>query len=246
MKLSAPLLILFSSAMLVSPCRAEEDDSRKYNFGFRVDYIPLRQFSVSTATASTTKPIADYTYTGSTSSPKLAFGPVFEMRLIRHISVGAELSFHHAEYGQVTMIRTGQKNPAASTDSRPVTTITEASKANLWDIPVLARYHNIRDSGIFKGFYPLAGITYRHVGRIRTGNATVNADSSTAYNEIPAPVAHRNLIGFTGGIGYRFVDELGIKIVPEIRFTHFTTDAFHGLSYRSNPNQAQAGVGITF
>ena len=246
MKLSSILLSCVAVGLLIAPCFGEEDDSRKYNFGIRVDYIPFRMFNTSTATASTTKPIADYTYTGSTSSPKLAFGPVFEMKLTKHLSVGAELSFHRAAYGQVTQIRTGKKDPNAGTDNRPVSTITENTKANYWDFPVLVRYNHIRDSGIFRRFYPLAGITYRHVGRIRTGNAIINADSSTDYNEIPAPVAHSNQIGFTGGIGYRFVDELGIKIVPEIRFTRWMNHSLEGLSYTSSPNQAQAGIGITF
>jgi hypothetical protein len=168
------------------------------------------------------------------------------MRLKKHIWIGAELSFHRASYGQITTIRTGRKDPNAGTDSRPITTITENTEANYWDVPILLRYHNIRDSGILKRFYPLVGITYRHVGAIKTGNATVNADATTDYNEIPAAVAKRNLIGYTGGIGYRLADELGVKIIPEIRFTRFTSHSLQGPSYISSPNQAQVGVGITF
>ena len=249
MKLSSFLLFLLAAGLLVTPCFAdagEENDSRRYNFGFRVDYIPFRMFNTSTATASTAKPIADYTYTGSTKSQKFAGGPVFEWRLTKHLSVGAELSFHRASYAQVTQIRSGKKDPNAGTDARPVATITENTTANYWDVPILARYRNIRSSGIFKRFYPLAGVTYRYVGRIKTGNQIINADASTDYNEIPATVSRRNQIGFTGGIGFRFVDELGIKVVPEIRFTRWMNHTFDGLSYTSSPNQAQAGVGITF
>jgi len=111
---------------------------------------------------------------------------------------------------------------------------------------LIVRYRNIRDSGVLKRFYPLAGATYRHVGRIKTGNAIVNADASTDYNEIPATPSRHSQIGFTAGIGYRFVDELGIKVVPEIRFTRWINHTFDGLSYISSPNQAQVGVGITF
>ena len=246
MKLSSILVSCLAVTLLVAPCFGEEDDSRKYNFGIRVDYIPFKMFNTSSATASTTKPIADYTYTGSTNSAKLAFGPMFEMRLTRHLSVGAELSFHHAKYAQVTQIRSGKKDPNAGTDNRPVTTLTENTKATYWDIPVILRYRGLIDKKIVRHVYPLAGITYRRVGSVKTSNETLNADSSTDYNEKSASVSRGNQIGFTAGIGYRFVDELGIKITPEIRFTRWMNHTFEGLSYSSNQNQAQAGIGITF
>ena len=251
MKLSSIITLVAAGSMAASCYGAgalggEEDDSRKFNFGIRVDYIPFRMFNTSTATASTLKPIADYTYTGSTKSPKFAFGPIFEMRLSKHLSIGAELSFHHAAYTQLTQIRSGKKDPNAGTDNRLLATITENTKATYWDVPILVRYRGLRDSGLFKRFYPLAGITYRHVGNVKTSNEFINADASTDYNEKPAAVAHSSQIGFTGGIGYRFVDELGIKIIPEIRFTRWMNHTLEGLSYGSSPNQAQAGLGITF
>ncbi len=246
MKLSSILLFCAVATLLVAPCFGEEDDSRKYNFGIRVDYIPFRMFNTSTATASTTSPIADYTYTGSTKSPKIAFGPVFEMRLTKHLSIGGELSFHHAKYAQITQKRSGRKDPNAGTDARPVATFTENTKATYWDIPVIVRYRTLIDKRVVRSFYPLAGVVFRHVGHVSTSNEIVNADASTDYNEIKAKASHGNQIGFTAGIGYRFVDELGIKIVPEIKFTRWMNHTFEGLSYNSNQNQAQVGVGITF
>jgi len=112
---------------------------------------------------------------------------------------------------------------------------------------MLVRYRGLRESGKFKRFYPLVGATYRHVGRVRTSNDTVNADSSTDYNEIPDVPKRNNLFGFTAGIGFRLVDELGVKVIPEVRFTRWVgTPSFQGLSYTSNPNQVQGGIGFTF
>jgi len=244
------LFFAAAACVLLTPCLAQDsldNDSRRFNFGIRVDYItPFKMFNTSTTTASTTKPIADYTYTGSTSSSKFAGGPVFEMRVTKHIWVGAELSFHHASYGVLQQIRTGRKDPNAGTDNRPLATITDSTEVSYWDFPILVRYHNIRDSGVFKRFYPLVGITYRHVGAVKTGNAIVNADATTDYNEVPDPVAKRHQIGYTGGIGYRLVDELGVKVIPEIRFTRWTGHTLQGPGYVSSPNQAQVGIGITF
>jgi hypothetical protein len=249
MRLSSTLILFAAAWLPLTSCFADdgiEDDSRRFNFGARADFIALKQFDTQTQTGSTTQPIADYTYSGSSTSSHYAGGPVFEMRLRKHIWLGAELSFHHASYAQVTDIRTGLADPNLGTDNRPLTILTDNTTANYWDIPILVRFRGLRESGRLKRFYPLVGGTYRHVGRVRTGNDTVNADGSTDYNEIPDVPVHRNLFGFTAGIGFRLVDELGIKVVPEIRFTRWFSDTFNGLSYTSSPNQAQAGIGITF
>lgn len=236
-------LFLFSAAAAFGQ---GADDGRKLNFGIRVDYIPLRMFDTFSATASTTSPVADYTYRGSSSSPKIAFGPVGEWRLMKHLSLGVELSYHRTEYKQVTEIRSGKKDPNAPTDNRQVTTITDTSRVNNWDIPILARYYGIRKAGIFRRFYPLGGVTIRHTGRVRTGNEIQNADGTTDYNEKSDPVAKAYQFGGTVGIGYRFADELGVKLTPEIRFTRWMGHNIEGRSYRSDQNQAQVGIGITF
>lgn len=249
MRLSSIFFSFAATWLLLTPCFADdvtENDTRKFNFGVRADFIALKQFDTTTTTASTTKPIADYTYTGSSTSSHYSGGPVFEMRLTKHIWVGAELAFHHVSYAQVTDIRTGKADPNAGTDNRPLTILTDNSTVNYWDIPMLVRYRGLRQSGRFRRFYPIGGATYRHVGRVRTGNDTVNADGSTAYDETPDVPKKSNLFGLTVGIGYRLVDELGVKVVPEIRFTRWLDHSFQGLAYTSSPNQAQAGIGITF
>ena len=48
----------------------QSESHRRLFYGFRVEAYPLRLFDIGNATASTTKPIADYSYTGSTSSQR--------------------------------------------------------------------------------------------------------------------------------------------------------------------------------
>ena len=75
--------------------------SRRPFIGIRIESFASTLFTTSTAQASTTRPVADYTYSGSSNSPKLSLGPVAEFRLSEHLTVGPELRFHHAEYQQV-------------------------------------------------------------------------------------------------------------------------------------------------
>jgi hypothetical protein len=52
--------------------------------------------------------------------------------------------------------------------------------------------------------------------------------------------------GLTGGIGAQFVDDFGVKLVPEFRYTRWIQPTFDTLSTFSRKNQFEAIVSITF
>jgi hypothetical protein len=225
---------------------ARATQGRRFSFGLRVQAFPYPLFKTSTSTSSTTKPIADYNYTGSTDSPKVAVGPAVEFRFTRHLSIGTDLVIHRADYKEVTEIRSGKKDPNSSTDDRLVTTITQTTTASYWDLPVLARYYGLWSGGFKSHLYAVGGLTYRRVGRVRTGNEFSNADGTTDYHEKAAVPSRTKLYGPTVGVGLRVIDDFHIKITPEARFTHWSGNAFQGQTYRSVPNELKVGIGVTF
>jgi hypothetical protein len=94
--------------------------------------------------------------------------------------------------------------------------------------------------------YFAGGMQYRRVGRIRTGTEYSNADGTTDYTEIAASAQKKNQFGITVGIGMRFIDQVGIRVAPEIRYTRWVGATFQGTSYRSVSNQLEAGFGLSF
>jgi len=240
----AALFLAMGSFAADDEVRAKE--GRRFSFGLRVQAFPYPLFKTSTATSSTTKPIADYNYTGTTDSPKVAVGPAVEFRLTRHLSIGTDLVIHRADYKEVTEIRSGKKDPNASTDDRKVTTITQTTRASYWDVPVLARYYRLFSGGFLSHVYAVGGLAYRRVGRVRTGNEFSNADETTDYNEKAAVPSRKELYGATVGVGLRVIDDFHIKITPEARFTHWNGTTFQGQTYRSVPNELKVGIGLTF
>ncbi len=219
---------------------------RRYAIGGRFEYLPNSLFDTGTATSSTTKPIADYSYTGSAHAATFGARASFEYKITRHLSAGFEIGARKAEYEEVTTILSGTKDPNASTDKRPVTTLTQTTRSTYVEIPILARYYGIFSKGFLTRAYAVGGPAYRHIGNIRTGNDTVNADSTTDYNETPATPRRTNQFGFSGGVGFRFIDEVGIRVSPEIRYTRWQGDTFAGPSYRSNSNQFEVSLGFSF
>jgi hypothetical protein len=242
----AGVLLLLLAAPIFAADPPDFSDKRRLTFGIHLQVYPLKMFDTKSTTSSSTKPLADYSYSATTDSPMVGFGPALEYRITDHISAGVEMLFHRTQYKQVTETRTGKKDTSATTDSRPLATLTETTRSNTWEVPLLARYYGIRQRGIFSRLYVLGGGSFRHTANIRTANEISNADGSTDYNEIPTRAAKANQIGVVGGFGIRFIDNFGIRIAPEVRITRWNGFAFQGQSVTSVRNDIQGGIGITF
>jgi hypothetical protein len=219
---------------------------RRPSLGIRIEYFDTPFFKTSTVQASTTDPIADYTYIGSTGSPRWVLAPTVEYRLWGHLSLSGELHFHHAQYKQTTQMLSGLRDPNSSTDDRQVTTITQTTRANFWEFPFLVHYYGFRPKGWFHRAYASAGVEWRYVGKIRTGTDYSYADGTTDYNEIPAQPNLTNQFGVVVGGGLRFMDAFRVKVTPEVRYIRWQGVTFQGQGYRSMPDQLEAGIGLSF
>jgi hypothetical protein len=236
------------------------DDSepliRRLSFGVRAEAFPLRLFNIHDFATSTTQPIADYTYSASSSSSKVGLGPTVEYRWTNRWSFGVEVNFHHADYQGTIVELSGLPGNNSPTDNRVPTTTTDTTQANYWDVPILARYYGLPKPQswlvrriprtLFDRAYVVGGLEFQHVGRVRTGNAVSNADGTTAYNEISDKPHLGNQPGLVVGIGLRFMDEFHIKVMPEVRFVRWEGSTFEGPSYHSVVNQLEGGLGLSF
>jgi hypothetical protein len=219
----------------------------RYYFGFRVEFFPLSLFKTSfTESTTSTPPVASYSYFPSNGSQKAALGATFEYMFTPRLSAGAEFYLTHAKYTLTTQVRSGLPSPNSGVDDRPLTTYAESTNADYWVLPMLARYGGIRPRGFLSHLYVAAGAEYRHVGRVRTGTDIYYPDGTTGYTEIAAVPTNSNQIGGVIGLGLRMLDDLGIKVSPEIRFIRWTNSTFEGPGYHSQMNQAEAGLGFSF
>jgi outer membrane protein W len=214
--------------------------------GFRVEYFPLRFFNITTIQTTTTVPAASYTYTAKSNSPKYIVGPTVEYRFTSHVSLGLELHFHHADYTQTTTLLSGVPPPNSTYDSRTTTTLTQESKINYWELPLLGHYYGLSSQGRLSRVYVTGGVDYRHVGRIRTGNTSAYPDGTSDYNETAPPANLTNQFGAVAGVGMRFLDDYNIKLAPEIRYVRWFGTTLEGPAFRSAGNQIEASIGLSF
>jgi len=240
---------LCTSLLAAIPLFAADDANPavgRPSVGFRIEYIASPLFLTTTAQASTTTPVAAYTYSSSIPPPRASLAPMVEYRLTRHLSLGLELHYQEAQYQQTTQFISGMQDPNSTSDDRKTSTVVETTRAKYWEVPLVARYCGFPHLAILGNIYTLGGAKWRHVGRIRTGTEFSYADGTTDYNEIPAQPLRTNQVGVVGGVGYRIVNSLRMKFTPELRFVHWQGIAFQGMTYRSARNQVELSLGWSY
>jgi hypothetical protein len=223
----------------------------KVSFGFRIEYFPQRFFQTQFVTINTTNPIQNTAYFGNSAGTKYALGLTGEYLLTKRLSLGADFFFHQEEYTQLAQIKSGLPDPNSSFDNRPLTSITQNTNADYWDVPVVARFYSLRNKaprglGWLSQTFLIGGGTYRHVSNIRTGTSTALPDGSTSYNEVPVAPAHNNLLGLVGGAGYKLFEYGKFKAMGEARYTRWFAYTFQGPSFESQKNQVEIGLSFTY
>jgi hypothetical protein len=211
---------------------------KRFSLGFRVRGIPLPLFRDRTVESSTTKPAATYKYTTTSTSAHVGLGASLEFRLRSNLLVTADALHHGIGYTQTTTIT----DTSASTTK--TTTITETTRATYWDFPVRVQVLGLVPHTPRRMFVS-GGATLRYVRNVRTGNEYQYPDSTTAYNERATTPSKRMLPGAVVGVGFRFLDDFGFKVVPEVRYTRWFGSTFNTLSTHSEIGQVEVLIGIT-
>ena len=223
----------------------------RYAFGVRVEYFPERFFQTGYVTTNTTNPILSTGSFGTSAGSKMSLGVTGEFRLNHRVFLGLDFFRHQEEYTQLSQIKSGLRDPNSSYDNRPLTTVTQDTRADYWDVPLVVRYYGLRNKsprglGWLAQAFVLGGGSYRHVSNIRTGTSTAEPDGSTSYNEIAAKALHNNLVGATGGFGYKLFKYGKLKAMAEGRYTRWFGTTFQGPSYVSTKNQVEIGLSFTY
>jgi hypothetical protein len=211
--------------------------------GFESDLLSDRKVEINDAAAKTSQ-----SFTTTSSGRQLSVGPTIEMNLIGKWSAVLEAFYHRPSYQKVTLSYTGTDDPTTTdTDERTLkSTVTERTKATYWDFPVLLRYRGLSRRRVLSNMFVEGGGVLRTVSKVATGVETQFADGTTAYYEKPAALAARTLPGVAVGAGLRFVDDVKIRVTPQVRYTFWSGSTFNSDSTRSRSGQVEIGIGLVF
>ena len=234
--LLAPVLYGQESSSTAAPEEAPTG-IRRLSFGFRVAGYPFNPMHNKTENFTTTQTIpATYSISTANNYLKVGFGPSVEFAMTRRFTLVGEVFYHRLNFTQTTQISQGTNNSG----------ITENTKSAFFDAPLLVRFRGLREEGVLSHMYFNAGGVMRDAADIKSNIVTNNANGTTTISNTAVKPSAKTLGGVVVGSGLRFVDDFGIKVEPELRYTRWFGRTFDEESARTSPNQIEVDVAFTF
>lgn len=220
---------------------------RRVSLGATLSVLALKTFRNGEENIVTSGPAVDSLYTASDFSRRIGFGGMVQVAVTERFAVNASVFQRRIGYRKNSDIFQGTDNPLTSADERTTVVKNEDTRARLFDIPVLVRYY-AKDRHVSgpRGFIE-AGAVLRRVSRITTAtDTTINAGTTSCCDNTPATPASRTVRGLVAGAGLQFIDGIGIRVVPEVRYTRWAGDTFRSPAVLHQRNQIEGMISLTF
>jgi len=178
----------------------------------------------------------------SSNTKRYAVGATAELDFPFHLAVKADVLYKRLGFGFDYIIAAPAGSTGGSTD-------TTATTANSWEIPLLAKY-SVGKLGPLRP-YVEGGIAFRTLQGVQQTTEQLCPSCDIPANQTqttsPAELNHGFTQGFVAGAGLE-LRHLLAGVFGEIRYTHWTADAFSAQDglLKSTRNQADLLVGVTF
>jgi hypothetical protein len=188
-------------------------------------------------------------YTKFETNPKEHFtggGATLQLALYERWSVNVNGIYRTAEYESFRTFLAGVNNPNTVADERIQTGITETTKARYFDFPVLVRRYNIGRHDYGHRWFVQAGPSLRYVNKIRTNRTLSDAKGVQTNESSPVADHKKNVLGVTAGFGGQLTDPVGLRVIPEVRYTRWFGLTFNSPPTRSRRDQVEFIISISF
>lgn len=223
---------------------------KRFSFGARGSVLINRLMqsqSITEATSSSDPPMTT-TWQTDAKSKRYGGGPSFHVRLADKVGLNIDILYRRSGYDYSAVVK---EQDTVDDDGDVTTGATlsqdyERTRADYWDIPVLARYYTkYSDQGGARPYFT-GGVAYRTVSGIKTYSQHIDEDGLKDTSSRPIEPANKGILGAVAGGGFQFRDEIGLKIEFEIRYTRWLRRTFESGPTMSSFNQAEGLVAFTF
>jgi len=173
-------------------------------------------------------------------------GFTVQLAILRKLALCASVFYRKVEYQDATVLLAGVDNPKTETDERRGTNLTDKTRARYWDIPILVRYYNLgRHEEGNRWFFEL-GPALRYVRGIRSTLGTQPPGGEVTTVETSVTPSKRELRGATAGFGVQLIDPVGVRVVPEVRYTRWFGNVFANRATQARRDQLEALISLAF
>jgi len=213
---------------------------RAVSAGATLSVLGLSLVPKDTVNTSTTTPAVSTQYDTKGASQRIGGGVTGQVALPGRFAVSASLLWRKIGYQMETNVATG-----ATTTT--FTARHEDTRAKIIDVPVAVRYFSKGHHESGQRWFVEGGGVFRKLSGLRTSvDTTDNNGVNTCCDTTPVTPAHRSVRGFLGGLGLYLIDPVGVRVIPEVRYTRWATPLFDNFSTHTQRNQVEGMLSITF
>jgi len=173
-------------------------------------------------------------------------GVAIQVTVTNRFAVAIDGIVRQAGFKLSSSVIEGTDLSTTPTDDRKYYLEYEDTHAYYLDLPLLIRWYSKSHRKEGRRWFAEAGGTARHVWNIKTSITTEDLDGSTCCNNTPTQAHKQNALGATAGVGLLFIDDFGIRIRPEVRYTRWFNETFQKYGAHSNRNQVEFMITIGF
>jgi hypothetical protein len=176
-------------------------------------------------------------------SGRFGIGATFQVAISNRMTIAVQPSFRKIHFHAFLQEYVGVDNSSTILDERVLTQVNEDTKATFFDVPVLVRrYSKSRFDRGPRWFWEGGGVM-RFTRSVTMARDTVPPQGDTIHDTIPLPY-NSTTTGVTTGIGGQFIDDFGIRVIPEVRYTYWFGQPFD--SYHGSTRKNQVEIVMTF
>lgn len=230
-----------------APQRIEQKSYvRRFSAGVSLHFVPFNLFPKTTMTEKIdSNPPIENDSSVDPQSNRFGLGINLQYALSERWAIAANPTYRKVAFHAFIQSYSGVDNSSTAIDERQLTQINEDTTARYFDIPLLARYYKKdRHERGGRWFFD-AGGSIRLTQQVRTDRSIVPPKGDTVRNNIPIDY-QGTTFGVTGGIGGQFIDDFGIRIVPEVRYTYWLGKPFDSIHGKSRSGQLEVLISFGF
>ena len=223
---------------------------RRFSMGAALSVLALPTVPNRTTSNIVANPALDaiYTTTGTFDLwHRIGYGATAQLSVTERFAVNIGLFVHKVQYQMNSDVFEGTDNPTTLVDERRHTVRNEDTRAKFYDLPVLVRYYGKDRHKPGPRWFLEGGGAVRRVSNIKSSiDTTIGTAATVCCDTAPIKPFKRTAPGAVAGLGFQLIDDFGIRIVPEVRYTRWFDQAFNSFSTGTQRNQIEAMISLTF
>ena len=224
---------------------------RRFTGGASVSVLGFTMIPHATSNVTNTSTVSTVYETKGDSgvSQRIGYGGTAQVALTDHIAVAVGAILRRIGYQFTTTVST-TKTTLVSGVVTPTTTTTsshEDTRGRLIDIPAVVRYYGRGRYTRGVHWFLEGGGSLREAISIRSSLSTTDSTGAvTCCNNMAAMPAHKNAHGLVAGAGIVLIDSVGIRVIPEVRYTRWMNPIFDAFTTHTQHNELSAGLTLSF